>query len=118
MNPTEKERKLVDSLVAKTGAKKISWTESVPLGNPEALIGDHIIALEEGRNANGASLFMVVIMDKNYREIDRFDDEALDGQNRGGQYFTLLSELYERASKQARGAEDAIENLLKNIDDL
>jgi hypothetical protein len=118
MTQYENEKKLVESLIVKTEAKKISWSEAVSQGNPEAQIGDHTIVLEEGRNANGATLFFVVVLDKMGREIERFDDEDLDQPERGTKYYELLNGLYTKASRQARGAEKAIDDLLRNISEL
>lgn len=118
MTELSKEKKLVDSLITKTDQGKIAWSENPVDGSPIVKIGTHIVMLEEGRSSNGASLISVIVIDENGKELDRFNDEDLDRNTRTSDYFVHMTALYNRASKQARGAEKAIDDILKNIDSL
>lgn len=118
MTAFHKEKKLVDNLVEKTLSGKISWSDS-PFGDePWTMIGDHRVSLEEGRSANGSTLIYVVIRDNEHREIDRFHDENLDQTNQSPIYFKILKDLYLTSNRQAKGADKAIDDILKGMDNL
>lgn len=115
MSDFQKERKLVDSLIEKTDSRKIDWNDGIFEDEPWAKIGQHRISIEEGRDANGSVLIFVVIRDLDGKEIDRFNDENLDAGGPPGVYFRSLQTLHKQASRQAKGADQAIEDVLRDI---
>jgi len=113
-----KQRKLVDFLLEKTASSKISWSDSGALDEPRTKLGEHWVQLAEGRSANGSSLYSVVLATSIGEEVDRFDDEDLDAGDPNSSYYMALKELHMVASRQAKGADAALDDVLNRIQEI
>lgn len=113
----EKEKQLVDSLAEKTASGKLKWEEG-GLGDAQATIGQYTISIEEGRSPSGSTLIYIAMYDVEAKKIDSFHDEQLDSPAGPNIYFKVMKDLLARARKQATGADEALDSVLKNINEL
>ncbi|MEO9624662.1 MAG: hypothetical protein ABJF09_13715 [Qipengyuania citrea] len=114
-NPTA----LADKLISLTNEGKLDWNED-PNDNdaPWVKVGDLFIVLREGRNAHGANLFRISLETDSEEVIDSFTDEELDAETSTDYYFKQLDLLFSKARRAASGADKALLQVLKGLDDL
>lgn len=59
--------------------------------------------------------YIIEIYDKDGAKIDSYSDQDLD--NSGNEYFNKLEEIYETARRQALGTDQAIDEIIAELDD-
>ncbi|MFZ5705866.1 MAG: hypothetical protein ACOY5R_11445 [Pseudomonadota bacterium] len=120
MTPSEKYQTLVERLYRKTIARDIGWSFQEGIG-AFATIAGRMIILSAHRSATGNPLEVVQIKNQEGKTIDRFDDEDIRGEPPADMlcdgYWALMKNLREIAVRQAVGADDAIDDILGELDD-
>ena len=120
MTPGEKYCELVNTLYKKTMEKKIEWNFEEGFGTWVRL-ADRLIVLEDGRNENGEPTEFISIRNRPDEVIDSFSDETLtiyeapfeDLTN----YWRVMQKLRTTATRQAIGADTAIDAILAELND-
>lgn len=116
MNSLEQQMALVDKLANLTREGRLDWRADED-GEPFAELGAYFINLKEGRNANGSTTYRVIIEDKEVKTVDAFDDEDIDA-TAGGKYYVLLKKTINMARRKAKGADQALDEILKRLDEI
>lgn len=112
----KKYKKLVDDLYTSTMAKSLGWEEDWQ-GNIFVSLGGRIVQLDGSRSSDGEPLEVVEIKDGD-QIIDYFNDTNLRSLTPGvefSNYYEKMSELRKVAIRQARGADEAIDDVLNAL---
>ena len=114
MSDIEKFKSTLERISELTKQNRLPWDED-PNGNdaPWVKVGEHFIVLREGRNHSGSVIYRVSIEDQDEKVIDSFSDEDL-----GGPSFRVFESLFKSARRQAKGADKALDEVLKGLENL
>lgn len=119
MNPTNKRGRLIESLYRKTLSNSIEWIarESDMV---MAQIGQRIVRLTCGPNENLLEI-LEIANPSDGTILEKFNDEEVEGepdQQLGEQsWYGMMQNLRELARRQATGADEAIDSVLKELGD-
>ena len=118
---TQRQAKLAQRLYDMTKKKKINWKYDSFDDNVTAEFSKNKIAVEDGRDSEGSPFIMVTIYSLSDEEIDKFNDEDLKNLSTSdpeySSFWKLMSQTLNLAKRQARGADDAIDDILDELDD-
>lgn len=120
MSASDKYGRLVDLLYERTQNKKIDWNAEDD-GDVNTLIAGRRIRISSSRNSEGEPLEVVNILSGDWELIESFNDENLDGtplpSSKFLTYWQLLSDLHETAHRQGLGADQAIDDIISELED-
>lgn len=102
---------LVDRLISKTNQEAVDWKESGFPNGFQVSFPNYSLILSEQEDDVGSVDYVVRIIDSNGTVIDRFSDADL-----GGEYFSRMSELYQRARRQSLGVDKALDEILSELE--
>ena len=114
----EKYARLVDGLYTKTTNREISWEISSWDEDLYGTIGSRRIKLSGGRNADGAPIERLEMVDGD-STIDGFASTTLSNVKPSDNFsssYTKMRALRISAERQARGADDVLDDLLGNLE--
>ena len=116
---SEKYKALIDKLFDQTIEKTIKW-QLDSKNNPYTVVGSFPVLLERYEDAEGTPYIRLsIFQDQNDNPIDTFNDASLANYAPGDQtyssYWNLMNELVEIAIRQAKGADQAIDEILKSL---
>ncbi|MBO9526384.1 MAG: hypothetical protein J7517_09690 [Sphingobium yanoikuyae] len=110
---------MVERLYGKTMTKALDWKQQGDYVFVE--IGNRIVKLIEGRSGGDNPLEILEVCDFDGSFIERFTDEDLEGKPDSWTgiegFWTLMGQTRETAIRQATGADDAIDELLDQLND-
>jgi hypothetical protein len=113
----EKFARLCDSLWVKTTEKKVPWRFE---GSTITFdVGNNVFFIRKTSNSNGDDLYVVNLLNNSGAVLEAFDDETLHDMRPSSNfdtYYRLLEALFERAKRQATGADEALDDLLRKLD--
>lgn len=114
---SEKHAELVKSLLNRTRRGGIEWLIQGE-DKPYSKIGGIYVWLEPTRGRGGGAAEKVRLLDAQAETIDAFTDEDLENESLPYElsfdsYFALMVQLRKEAIRSARGADKAIDDLLK-----
>lgn len=112
----EKYKQLIDDLYSSTINKSLAWEEDWS-GEIFASLGGKEIYLSSSRTSNGEPLEVIEIKNGD-QVIDYFNDHSVNRfTNVEGflNYYEKMKELRMLATRQARGADQAIDDVLKAL---
>ncbi|MCG8443512.1 MAG: hypothetical protein MI723_17040, partial [Caulobacterales bacterium] len=107
-------KRLIDRIQARTEAGEVEWSEG-PVKNSYAFEADgYQICLEAS-----SSSIALVIADGDGRELETLGEEELSSTSngRGVDYETVVRDIHHRARRVALGTDDAIEAILRAMDE-
>lgn len=118
-NLVEKYGRLLDGLYRKTVKKELLWEISSWDEELYAVVGGRQIRLTGGRDANGAPVERVEVL---YGDdvIDSFSDSRLSTLPQDPDfptYYLKMRALRMTATRQAKGADDALDAILDDLGD-
>jgi hypothetical protein len=117
----EKQRKLMEVLVRRTRAGEIEWQESFPELFQVSFKDNSVQLRMEPDDNRETVVYVVSLLNGEGVVVDRFTDEDLDNDQYGrtGQsWFKELEELNNMARRRARGADEVLDAILKEVDDI
>ena len=106
--------KLLDTLIELTEAGKISWQANDWSGDFEAELGKHQVKLEEELFGEQ---FKISLMNFHREVVDSFTDEDLTDQGFSNA-FSKFNKLQTSIRRQLNGSEAALEEVLKDLQDI
>ncbi|WP_454760151.1 hypothetical protein [Caulobacter segnis] len=118
VNPVDKYRQLSELLYEKTSAGHLKWEED-PLDNSfNTKIGPRLLEIDSSTDEDDNPI-MIVRVYFDGKMIERFDDEKIKGTKPKtlihNSYYVLLSDVYEIAKRNASGADEQLDDLLKDL---
>jgi hypothetical protein len=116
----EKPRKLMEVLVRRTRAGEIDWQESIPDLFQVSFKDNSVQLRMETDDRNETVVYVVSLLNSEGEVADRFTDEDLDNDQYGktGElWFKELGQLHNLARRRARGADEVLDAILKEVDD-
>lgn len=117
----DKYAKLADRLFDLTSEKKLEWNIDPFDEEVTCRFSSHKIIISDGRDSEGSPYVQISIRSLSDVEIDTFTDNDLSGRtpDRFGyeNYWKLMSGLLRTARRQAKGADEAIDSILGELDD-
>jgi hypothetical protein len=117
--PKDKRCLMVERLYKKTIARSLSWSLDSQDDSVDVVISGKIVSLRRSNNSNGEPIEIVTIY-KDGNPIESFSDEDLGFAPDDlplPTYWQLMVALHDTASRQALGADDAIDEILDELDD-
>jgi hypothetical protein len=111
----DKYQQLVERLAVKTDQGEVYWKEAAGPDTFQISFPNYSLTLSS-QNRQGSILYVISILNSEGRTVDSFSDEDLDGDGRGGRYFTMMGELYHNARRQALGVDKALDEILGQLD--
>jgi hypothetical protein len=115
---TDKYKAMIDSLYENTMARKIDW-KLTDRGNPFVQVGNYSVILENKEDADGSPYILVSINDMFGGFIESFSDNTLSEETPGisnfSNYWGLMEDLINIARRQARGADSALDDIIKQL---
>lgn len=119
MSYVNKYRDLVERLYEETIAKRLRWELDQWQVDPIVQIGDRVITLSS-KEADETPFEVMTISRSDGTQIDSFDDELLKDLtpriSGGGNYFILMQNLRLTAMRSAKGVDDALDDILRQLD--
>lgn len=113
---------LILRIIVRNQEGHLSWEEGLK-GAVRASLADYTIELESKPSRDEELPDIIFrIRDKNGRLVDQIDDVSLAEQQespqgpQGPTWYQLMEGLYRSASRKARGADVAIQKLLKELE--
>lgn len=119
MNVIEKYKALVDALFDKTQAGSISWQLNGD-SEPHIELAGRVITLRSSRNSNGEPVEVVEIV-TGWDISESFNDDALrtlPEPRPFETYFQKMRALRHVATRNAKGADEALDSVLDVLKDL
>lgn len=113
MSSDNKYRQLVDQLFAKTEEGKIEWRETAETDTFQVSFAHYSITLAERRTTPRNLTYVVSILNSEGRRVDTFSDDF----DWDPGYKKQLSELYQKARRQALSADKALDEILSQLSD-
>lgn len=121
VDPTDKYKALVARLLNGTKANTVSWDVDMFRGDIFTHQGGYKIVIGSGEDGEGAPFISIEVKDARGRVIDSFTDNDLskgiwlvDGYANS---WLAMSELLHMARREAYGADEALDDILKALDD-
>lgn len=116
----DKLKRLLDALYLNTKGKKIPWQVTFDDVALEADIGKSRVRLEEQTTMDFGTYIELTVRNSLGNVVDTITAEALDGVaspfEEAPNYARLLRYLYTNANRQARGADEAIDDILDSLE--
>ena len=120
-NAVNKYGRLVDSLLNKTKEGSIPWDyeslrSTVSVWNKSNVL----LTIKRDLDENFDELYVVSLINKSGDTLEYFNDTALSALNNFGEgesYFEKLQSLYELARRQATGADKALDEFIRAIEE-
>lgn len=110
----EKMRKLVDRLLTKTKQAEVAWSETPVEGAYQVSFPNYSVGLD-----NESGPIVVRIYNSEGKIVNSITQDEIVGKedaSLGNFYYEeMLKELYASAREQARGSDNAIDEILKNL---
>jgi hypothetical protein len=110
----DKYQQLVERLAFKTDQGEVDWREAAGPDTFQVSFANYSITLSLSQNREGATLYVISILNSEGRTVDSFSDQDLEG--RGAEYFRIMGELYHKARRQALGVDKALDEILGQLD--
>jgi hypothetical protein len=109
----ERNKQLVQRLFERTRARKLEWQETPDAGFQVSLANNSIKIKEvDGR---GTTLMYVYLINAAGEVADAFHDEELDEDEPDTRWFSKIKEIYNLAQRQARGADQVLNDILSEL---
>jgi hypothetical protein len=116
----DKFRRLVDMLWERTSNRELPWVYDSKTKVVSIAIGNRVLTLSQGQNQNYEELYTVTIYNEQGQLVDRFNDENINGESPPlsdfVNYFSLMESLYAYAQRRAVGADVALDEMLKDLE--
>jgi hypothetical protein len=110
----EKYGQIVDRLVARTSRREIEWRETAHPEQFQVSFPNYSLTLQQRTRRDGSVDYIISIINASGTTVDTFTDEQVDATV-GGKYFQAMGELFEQARRQALGADEALDQVLKEL---
>ena len=114
----EKYRNLVERLFARTRDGTIEWNDLQ--NDVYCSLKKYDVHLKASRDAEGDPIEILELRDQSNQIIDRFDDTEIAGPISGygdiGNYYVLMVELRKAARRKDLGADQALDDVLKDLE--
>lgn len=107
---------LTKKLSEKTKKGEVDWEETAEKGVYQASFSDyslHLSKIGEGVNIK----LLITIYDEEGQVMEQFDDEDIDPFFLDENIFAVMKEMYEFARRRAMGTEQAINKILRILED-
>jgi hypothetical protein len=104
----EKYKMIVAGLAAKTEEKQIRWKETAEENTFQVSFANYSVTLSAQDHFRRGTSYVVNILNAEGRSVDSFSDN-LDGT------YEPMAELYEKARRQALGADKALDEILTEL---
>lgn len=118
--PIQKYRTLAEKLYSSTASETLRWQIEPFTEELYTSLGRYKIVLTAGEDAEGSPYIRVGVKSSSGEEVDWFTDTTVSGgsPNVAGPstYWNLLNDLYTMASRAARGADKALDEILGELD--
>jgi hypothetical protein len=115
----DKFRSLVEGLYLRTSDGSMKWTNYENSESFYTPIGGSNIEISKGENSRGETLVVISIYNGEGKVVDSFSDEFFGEASpiyySGGGYFSLMTDLYDMAKRNASGADLIIQDILNKI---
>jgi hypothetical protein len=111
-----KRRILTDRIIANTRRGTIKWKETAQPDNYLMRIGKVVVSFGVEIGVEGDPAYFLQIEDSDGKVIERFNDENIDGADRGGQYFKKMRDFHGEIARILSGADKLIDELLSSLD--
>lgn len=115
-----KPKRLVRVLFDKTRAGDIDWQEGFASDTFQVSFKENTVQISPREGQNGATDYVISVLNDEGTVVDRFTDEELDtddGGPPGRAWYALLKELHNMALRHARGADKALNAILSELGD-
>ena len=114
----EKYAQLIKKLVQATSAGTIQWEPTATEEVYQAAFPSYGVRIWRDRQNEGEDIVLSIINSDGY-SIDEVRDSSFAGRELGPQQpYRVMLDLFQAARRRALGAEQAIDSILKDIDDL
>jgi hypothetical protein len=115
----KKYRSLIDVLYEKTTKKSIKWRYEASDRSVWVKLAGQIIVLTGSSNSDFEPLCNLVITNSDGDLLEGFSDENLRGDQPKtalfSDWYSFMTALFEMAKRQATGADEALDNILKEL---
>lgn len=115
----KKYRTLIDVLYERTKSKSVKWRYEASDRSVWVRLAGQIISLTASSNDDFEPLCKLVITNSDGDFLEGFNDENLRGDQPKtalfNDWYTLMASLFEMAKRQATGADEALDNILKEL---
>jgi hypothetical protein len=112
---------LIDRLYTKTRSDELVWEVDPWSNRVTTSLSNYAVQLQGGEGPEGEPLEIVNVLNSGGETIDSFSDEELTGipvEIEGFEnYWHLLKRLRQIAMRKARGADKALDDIIKALDD-
>lgn len=119
--PHIKQARLIERLFQLTQSKKLAWDVDPFDDEVSCVFSTHKIVINDRRDSDGSPYVYVSIKNIAGSEVDSFTDndfsETVPQIPGVDSYWKLMSELLRLARRQSKGADEAIDNILDELDD-
>ncbi len=107
--------KLLQALRNSTEKGETEWEESSWSGSFQASFPNYSVTLRKSDKFNGGEEYTISILDYHGETIEEATDEDMSEVNLKA--FEEMKDLYEIARRRAKGVEQALDELLSQLDD-
>lgn len=105
---------LLDALYDKTNSGAIGWDESAHSNSYETSFPNYSVLLNNDKS-QGRDVFILYIIDANGDVVEEASDA--DFSEFIGDPYSKMKDMYETARRQAKGVDQALDEILKELDD-
>lgn len=120
-DPYIKQAKLMERLFQLTQSKRLDWQVDPFDDEVSCLFSTHKIVINDRRDSDGSPYVHVSIKNLSGSDVDSFTDNDLSEATPAipgvDSYWKLMNELLRMARRQSKGADEAIDNILGELDD-
>ena len=118
--PKDKYRELAEKLYNSTLDKSLHWQQDPFSEDLFTSLGKYKICLYSNEDAEGSPYIRVVVKNQAGEEVDSFTDSTISGATPNvysiQSYWVLLNNLYTMAHRKAKGADEALDEVLSALD--
>lgn len=119
-NVEENFRALVEALYLNSTSGEITWMGFSGAESYVSNVGTNKVAISKSVDNDGDDLITIDVFNQDGNQVDTFNDEFFSRELQpqyvsASNYFSLMSNLYELARRNATGADKVIDDLLSKL---
>ncbi|MFN3674761.1 MAG: hypothetical protein ACK4TC_02195 [Sphingomonas pseudosanguinis] len=110
---------LVNMLLVKTKAEKISWDYDNSRSTISVWNGDVLLSIKVSTDENFEDIYSLSLINRSGVYLESFSDTDLNGIETGddyANYFVKMRDLFNLAKRQATGADKALDDFMRALE--
>jgi hypothetical protein len=108
---------LLSRLVSKTNHNELDWRESPSADTFQTSFANYSVTISETEGRRGQIDYVVSLINSEGVVVDNISDTDLDSGSGDTYFFQMLRGLYQAARRRALGVDNALDEILKELDD-